>query len=198
MARLARPELRKRSVVERLRQLDLPLHVVVTATNRPPRPGERDGVDYLFLSDEEFDRRLAEGAFLEHADVYGQKKGVPRDQVERALAEGRDVLLRIDPQGADTIKRLIPEAVVICLLPATVDELEHRIRARGGDSEHDIERRLAQATREMADLRRYDYAVVNEEGKLDQTVSRIVAILHAEKARPGRPAPRIRPARETA
>lgn len=198
MARLARPELRKRSVVERLRQLDLPLRVVVTATNRPPRPGERDGVDYLFLSDKEFDRRLAEGAFLEHADVYGQKKAVPRDQVERALAEGRDVLLRIDPQGADTIKRLIPEAVVICLLPATVDELEHRIRARGGDSEHDIERRLAQATREMADLRRYDYAVVNEEGKLDQTVSRIVAILHAEKARPGRPAPRIRPARETA
>ncbi|HXF50834.1 MAG TPA: guanylate kinase [Dehalococcoidia bacterium] len=198
VARLTNSELRKRSLVERLRALDLPLHVVVTATNRPPRPGERDGVDYIFLSDEEFDRKLAEGGFLEHAEVYGQKKGVPRDQVERALAEGKDVLLRVDPQGAATIKRLIPEAVVIFILPGTMTELEQRIRARGGDTEEDIQRRLQEAAREIGSLAGFDYAVVNEEGKLDQTVSRIAAIIYAEKARPGRPWPRIRAPQELA
>lgn len=198
VARLTEPEHRKRVLVERLRTLDLPLHVVVTATNRPPRPGERDGVDYIFLSDEAFDRKLAEGGFLEHAEVYGQKKGVPRDQVEQALAEGNDVLLRVDPQGAATIKRLIPEAIVIFILPGTMAELEQRIRARGGDTEEDIQRRLAEAAREMGSLAGFDYAVVNEEGKLDQTVNRIAAIIYAEKARPGRPWPRIRVPEELA
>ncbi len=192
VAGLTHPELRKRVVAEKLGELDLPLKMVVTATNRPPRPGERDGVDYIFLSDEEFDRKLAEGGFLEHAHVYGQKKGVPRDQVERALAAGEDVLLRIDPQGAATIRRLIPEAVLIFIAPAAVEELEDRLRSRGGDSEADIARRVAEAKAEMADMKLYDYEVVNEEGKLDQTVSRVAAIIMAEKARPGRKRPRIR------
>jgi guanylate kinase len=120
---------------------------------------------------------------LEHAVVYGQHKGVPKQQVREALASGKDVVMRIDVQGAATIRRLVPEAVLVFLTAPSEEELEQRLRKRGGDSPDQIEKRLATAREEMACLPEFDYVVVNREGKLDQAVDDVLAIVRAEHCR---------------
>src|SRR5688572_19421272 len=112
----------KDAVRDLLMAWDLPVHLVVTATNREMRPGEVEGIDYIFLSDDEFDRMEREGELIEHAIVYGQKKGVPKDQVLDPLAAGRDVIARVDVQGAATLKALIPEALLIFIAPPSLEE----------------------------------------------------------------------------
>jgi guanylate kinase len=141
---------------------------VVTATTRPPRAGERPGVDYQFMTREEFERRLAAGEFLEHAVVHGNLYGTPRRAVEDALARGATLILEIDTQGADNIRKAgIPHRSVFIQVPDEAT-LERRLRARRTDSEDDVAKRLGRAREEIAEGKRYDYEVVNAD--LDRAV----------------------------
>ncbi len=173
----------KDTVLQRLKERNLPLHFVVTATTRPPRPGERDGVDYFFVSREAFERMIAEDELLEHALVYGQYKGIPKAQVRAALASGKDVIMRIDVQGAATIRRICPEALLIFLTAEDEETLLHRLRQRHTESEEALRLRLATAKQELAQMSTFDYVVVNREYALEETVDTIIAIIEAEHHR---------------
>jgi guanylate kinase len=173
----------KDTLLERMRGRGCPMHFVVTATDRPPRPGEVHGVDYFFLATEEFTRMIAQDALLEHATVYGQHKGIPRQHVQDALASGKDVIMRIDVQGAATIRRLVPEAVLIFLTASSEEELEQRLLARGGDTSEQLQKRIVTAREEMRCLPEFDYVVVNRDGELDQAVDDVLAIIRAEHRR---------------
>jgi len=167
----------------RLRAARPSCHFVVTATTRPRRLSERDGVDYIFMSPAQFQETLARDGFLEHAQVYGHSYGVPRQQVRDALGQGRDVVVKIDVQGAATIKRLAPQGVFIFLAPPSMEALAHRLRARKTESAADLEVRLATARAEMQRVSMFDYVVVNENDSLDSTMAQIDAIITAEKRR---------------
>jgi guanylate kinase len=173
----------KDAVLARMKERGLPFHFVVTATTRPRREGEVEGKDYIFVSRLEFDRMIAQGEMLEHALVYNDLKGIPRRQVAEALATGSDVALRVDVQGAATIRSLAPEALLIFLLAASEDELERRLRARRTESEADLALRLKTARREIDQIPLFDYAVVNRDFALDDTVDTILAIIQAEHHR---------------
>ena len=173
----------KDSLIQRLKERGCTLHFVVTATDRPPRPGEVHGVDYFFLTAAEFLRMEGEGELLEHAIVYGQHKGVPKQHVREALASGKDVIMRVDVQGAATIRRLVPGAVLIFLTTSSEEELVQRLRARGGDSPEQLQKRIATAREEMKRLPEFDYVVVNRDRELDQAVNDVVAIIKAEHCR---------------
>lgn len=173
----------KDALLQRMQERGCPFHFVVTATDRPPRPGEVHGTDYFFLTTEEFVRMIEQDELLEHAIVYGQHKGIPRQHVREALASGRDVVMRVDAQGAATIRLLVPEAVLIFLTASSEEELEQRLRARGGDSPEQLERRIATAREEMGRLSEFDYVVVNRNGELDQATDAVLAIIQAEHCR---------------
>ncbi|MGQ9458751.1 MAG: guanylate kinase, partial [Anaerolineae bacterium] len=150
---------------------------------RPPRPGAVDGVDYHFVSRERFQEMIARGELLEHALVYGEYKGIPRRQVEEALRSGKDVILRIDVQGAATIRRLAPGAVLIFLTAASEEELIQRLQTRKTEDPEALARRIATAREELRRVEEFDYVVVNREGCLDEAVAQVQAILQAEKCR---------------
>ena len=173
----------KDSLIQRLKERGCKLHFVVTATDRAPRPGEVHGVDYFFLPTEEFLRMKQEGELLEHAVVYGQHKGIPKQQVREALASGKDVIMRVDVQGAATVRRLVPEALLIFLTASSEEELEQRLRDRGGDSPEQLEKRIATACEEMKRLPEFDYVVINRDDELDQAVDDVIAIIQAEHRR---------------
>ena len=173
----------KDATVKRMKEMGYPFHFVVTTTDRPPRPDEVDGVDYCFVSTDEFERMLQNDELLEHAIVYGQRKGVSKAQVQRALASGQDVMMRLDVQGAATIRRLVPEAVLIFLTCESEEVLTARLRDRRTESEEALRTRLAVARREMERLPEFDYVVANRTGQLDETVETIAAIIQAEKCR---------------
>ena len=173
----------KDSVIRRLKERDRSFHHVVTATTRAPRPGEQEGIDYWFLSERDFEALLSSGGFIEHARVYGRYYGVPRQQIADALASGKDVLMRVDVQGARTIRALAPEAVLIFLAAASHDDLAGRLSARPGDDEGSVRERLDTVSAEMREIDIFDYLVVNEQGGLDQAVATIEAIIAAEHAR---------------
>jgi guanylate kinase len=173
----------KDSVIKRMKELNHPFHPVVTATTRPPREEERHGEDYFFLSEQEFLQLMEEGELLEHALVYGQRKGIPKDQVRRALASGQDVIMRVDVQGAATVRSLIPDAILIFLIAGSEQELIRRMRKRGTESAEELERRIATVREEMKRLPEFDYVVVNRDGELDCAVEKIAAIITAEKCR---------------
>jgi guanylate kinase len=173
----------KDSVMQCLKEREHPFHFVVTATDRPPRPGEVDGEDYFFVTSEEFASLIENDELLEHALVYGQHKGVPKQQVRQALASGKDVVMRIDVQGAATIRKLVPEAVLIFLTAPSEEELVRRLRKRGGDSPEQLEKRIATARNEMERLAEFDYVVVNRDGQLDRAADDVLAIVRAEHCR---------------
>ena len=173
----------KDAVLTRLRERQYPVHIVVTATTRPRRPTERDGVDYIFVDRATFEQRLAEEGFLESAEVYGNRYGVPKDQVRDALASGLDVIIKTDVQGAQTIKRLNPEAVFVFLAPPSLEELERRLRDRRSEASVDLERRLETARLEMERLPMFDYVVVNDNGAIDEAAAALEAIMRAERWR---------------
>lgn len=177
----------KDATVRRMQQRGLPFHFVVTVTTRPMRLGEVTGVDYHFMSREQYQAMLTNGELLEDAEVYGNFYGIPRRAVEEALAAGKDVILRIDPRdGARTIRRVAPEAVTIFLAPTSLEELLARLRERKTETEAEFERRKAIALEEMEALPEFDYVVANRHEKLDSTVNTIQAIIAAEKCRPNR------------
>ena len=173
----------KDACLNRMKELGAPFHFVVTVTTRPKRPTEVDGVDYHFISIEEYQDLLERGEFLEHANVYGYFYGVPKQQVREAWARGQDVLLRIDVQGAATIKKIAPQAVFIFLVASSMDELMQRLVERKTEAGTDLERRMATAREEMKRLPEFDYVVINRDDQLDEAVEQIIAILKAEKCR---------------
>ena len=173
----------KDSVLRELRARQKNLHFVVTVNTRAPRPDEKEGVDYHFISKEEFQSMLAAGDLLEDAHVYNDFKGVPREQVRSAIASGKDVLLRLDVQGAATIREKAPEALLIFLTTSSEEELFDRLRSRGTESEADLEKRLQTARDEFARVDEYDYVVVNAQDQLNDTVQRIIEIIRVEHQR---------------
>ncbi len=173
----------KDATVQRMGEMGYPFHFVVTATTRPRRPNEVDGVDYHFVSEQEFAEMLKKGELLEHAIVYGQHKGIPKKQVGEALASGKDVIMRIDVQGAATIRNLVPEAVFIFLTASSEEELIHRLKTRKTETPEGLKRRIATAREEMNRLDEFDYVVVNCDNHLDDTVRTIAAIITAEKCK---------------
>ena len=173
----------KDAVLTGLRQIKRPYHFTVTATTRPQRANERDGVDYFFYTPDAFMAMKDRGEFLESAHVYGHWYGVPRSQVRDALSKGLDVFIKIDVQGAATIKSLAPQAVFVFLAASTLEELERRLRQRKTEREVDMERRIKTAQEEMARLPMFDYVVTNDNGRLDHAVATIEAILQAERCR---------------
>ena len=154
----------------------------VSATTRDPREGEVDGREYFFISRQEFEKRVANNEFLEHAEYAGNCYGTPRDYVLSLLQRGVSVILEIDVQGAMQVKRRMPESVSVFILPPSFEELEHRLRGRGTETPEKIERRLAAAKAEMARAPEYDYQIVNDD--LDAAYARLreIFILETEKA----------------
>ncbi len=173
----------KSTVIRGLMGLRSDLAFSVSATTRPPREGEQDGVNYHFVTRERFERMVEERQLLEYAEYVDNRYGTPRAPVEAFMAEGKSVILDIEVQGALQVKRAMPEAVLIFLAPPSLEELERRLRGRGTDSEEKILGRLETARREFLHIREYDYIVFNEQwetasGELD-------AIITAEKCRTG-------------
>jgi len=173
----------KDTVLMRMRELGFPFHFVVTANSRPMRPGEIDGYDYHFVTTERFEQMIRDDELLEWAEVYGQYKGIPKSEVRQAIASGRDVILRINVDGAATVRRIAPEAVFIFLAPANLTELRHRLTLRRTESVDEIEGRMAVAANELEQVVNFDYVVINHEARLDEAVGQIRAIITAEKQR---------------
>jgi guanylate kinase len=173
----------KDAVLNKLRKSSFPLKYVVTMTTRPRREKEQDGKDYIFASEEHFRKMLDNGGLLEHASVYGNLYGVPRNQVDEALANGQDVMVKVDVQGVDNIKRIMPESISIFLMPPSIEELTNRLTHRKTETQSALELRLRTASEEMKKMPEFDYAVMNRWGEIDSAVSDIEAIITAEKCR---------------
>jgi len=173
----------KDAVIGRMKQVGVPFYHVTTMTTRPRRPGEEDGTDYHFISKKEFDALVAGGGMLEHAEVYGNWYGVPREPARAALKRGEDVIIKVDIQGAATIRKLVPEALLIFLTPPSAEELTTRLRERRTENRMDMERRLETSTREMATAQDFDFVVYNPGGDIDRAVTDIRNIITAEKRR---------------
>ena len=167
----------KGTLVDRLVARVPDLWVSVSATTRAPRPGEEDGVDYRFLSEEEFEARRAAGDFLEWAEVHGNRYGTLLPPVEERLASGTDVLLEIDAQGALQVKRLVPNAVLVFIVAPSFRELERRIRRRGAETEEQVLRRLRTARRELRLVGVYDHVVENDD--VARATDELVAIVES-------------------
>lgn len=157
------------------------LSLSISATTRLPRSGEVEGEDYFFVSEEQFQKMIANGDFLEYANVYGNLYGTPKEFVCREIEKGTDIILEIDIQGAKKVKTAMPGALFIFIMPPSISELAKRLNARGKDSERSIERRLSECEHEIAQVKDYDYMVVNDD--IDLAVSKIIAIITAERCR---------------
>lgn len=173
----------KDTVLQTMKERGLPFHFVVTATTRPARPEEQNGVDYFFLSKDDFAEMIEQDELLEYAIVYNDYKGIPKQQVREALASGKDVIMRIDVQGAATIRKLCPEALLIFLMTKDEDELVSRLIARKSETPEGLKLRIATARQEQKQIDYFDYVVVNPQEHLDETVDTIEAIIHAEHHR---------------
>ena len=174
----------KDAVLEHMKERQLPgLKFVTTVTTRPRRPSEIDGKDYHFTTHAEFKQLLARNELLEWAEVYGNFYGVPKAPVREALKHGQDVVVKVDVQGAASIKKVAPEAVFVFMLPPSLEELENRLSRRLTESPETLKRRLETAPAELKQLPEFDYFVVNQADKIDQAVSEISAIIAAEKSR---------------
>jgi guanylate kinase len=155
----------------------------VSATTRAPRPGEEHGVHYYFIDKAAFEERIASGGMLEWASYCGNYYGTPGEYVEKKLCEGKNVILEIEVQGALKVKELLPETLMIMVTPPDFSTLEARLRGRGTNTEEDIKNRLAHSRWELSNLERYDYAVINENGRADDAADEIAAIVASEKKR---------------
>src|SRR5512147_2908752 len=173
----------KDTVMQRMQERGLPFHFVVTATTRPKRVNEIHGRDYFFVSKEEFARMIDEDDLIEHAMVYGDYKGIRKKQVREALTSGMDVVMRIDVQGAETVRRLAPEALMIFLTTESEADLIRRLETRRTETADSLALRIATARKELKRVEAFDYVIVNREFHLDETVDIIRAIIEAEHHR---------------
>ena len=173
----------KDTVIQALKRRSLPLHVVVTTTNRKPRPTEINGVDYFFISTDQFEEMIRNNDLIEHAVVYGDYKGIPKAQIREAFATGKDVILRVDVQGAARLRELFPQAVMIFLMPANMEEWIQRLRDRHSETPESLRRRIDTARRELTHLQEFDYVVINANCMLEEAVDNIVSIIDVEHLR---------------
>lgn len=173
----------KDSVLQHMKERGLPFHFVVTATTRPKRAGEVHGRDYIFVSKEEFARMIEADELIEYAVVYNDYKGIPRQQVREALASGQDVVMRVDVQGAETIRKLAPGALLIFLTAESEDALVRRLLKRKTETPEELKLRIATARKELQRIEAFDYVIVNYDSHLGETVDTIRAIIDAEHHR---------------
>jgi guanylate kinase len=173
----------KDTVLAGLRQSGLPLVISVSVTTRPPRAHEKNGVDYHFISTSKFQEMIASNQLLEWATVYGNRYGIPGEPVRQALQNGKDVIVKIDVQGAATIRKIMPQAVLIFLATPYLEELENRLKQRRTETPAELELRLKTASEELDKLPMFDYIVINRPGEVNRAVADIKAIITAEKCR---------------
>jgi guanylate kinase len=173
----------KDAVLQLMKQQDYPFHFVVTATTRPRRAGEVDGVDYHFVSVGDFAEMIEQEELLEYAVVYGDYKGIPKKHVRAALASGRDVIMRIDVQGAATIRKLVPNAVTIFITAENERELVRRLMERKTEDAGQLKMRIVTARNELRRALEFDYVVANRSQQLQETVDHVLSIINAEKCR---------------
>lgn len=173
----------KDAVLARMKELGISLKYITTLTTRPRRPEEKDKLDYHFVTLKKFQEMLANNELLEWAQVYGNWYGVPKKDVKRALDSGQDTIIKVDVQGAATIKKILPEAVFIFLMPPSIDDILARLRQRHTESSADLALRLKTAEDEIKQLYLFDYVVISHWDEIDQAVSDIKAIITAEKCR---------------
>lgn len=171
-------------MIDRMIESDrIGFHFTVTATTRDPRPGEKDGINHHFVTVDDFVNLIANDDLLEWAQVYGNYYGVPKKQVRDALTAGNHVILRVDVQGAKRLSEIIPEALLIFIIPPSLDVLKSHLEKRGVDLEVEMTKRLAAANEEISQAHLFDFTVTNEEGCLDDTVNEVVEIIESESQR---------------
>jgi len=173
----------KDAALARMKELDFPLKYITTLTTRPRRPEEKNKRDYHFVTVKKFQEMMANNELLEWAQVYGNWYGVPRQDVKQALDSGQDTIIKVDVQGAATIKRLLPQAVFIFLMPPSIDDILARLKQRQTESSADLVLRLKTAEDEIKQLHLFDYVVISHRDEVDRAVSDIKAIITAEKCR---------------
>jgi guanylate kinase len=173
----------KDTVVQQMQQRGLEFHFVTTATTRPRRPNEVHGRDYWFVSQEEFARMIKGDELMEFALVYGDYKGVPKGQVREALRSGHDVVMRLDVQGAETVRRLVPEALLIFITTDSEEDLISRLQERSTETPEALAIRIATTRQELRRMDAFDYVIVNHDDQLDHTVDVVQAIIEAEHHR---------------
>ncbi len=169
----------KGTIVSRVREL-APFEFSVSATTRSPRPGEIDGVHYHFMSRDDFEYKIASGEMLEHAKYVDNYYGTPKAPVEETLAQGKNIILDIEVQGALQVKEKMPEAIMIFVIPPDGTTLENRLRGRGTETEEVIAKRMARAREELATFPRYDYVVINETDGVEKAAESVLDIMKAE------------------
>jgi guanylate kinase len=173
----------KDSVLQRMKERGLPFHFVVTATTRPKRENEMDGKDYWFVTKDRFAEMIEKNELIEYAIVYGDYKGIPKSEVRQALESGKDVVMRIDVQGAESVHKLVPEALLIFITCEGEDELERRLRVRRTETDDSLSLRIATARKELQRIEAFDYVIVNQDFHLDDTVDKVRAIIDTEHLR---------------
>jgi guanylate kinase len=171
----------KDAVLSRMKQLGSPYHFTVTATTRTIRPGETDGIDYIFVSKQTFSRMANADGLLESANVYGNMYGIPRDQVTKSLEMGQDVVVKIDVQGAATIRKILPDALFIFLTAPEISDVASRLKRRMTESPEALQRRLDTALKEIEEAPRFDFIVYNREGRIDDAAREIRSIIDRER-----------------
>ena len=173
----------KDSVLKSLRLRGLPIHIVVTATTRAPRPEEIPGRDYIFYSQEEFKLLVEQGGFIENSLVYTDCKGIPKFQIADAIATRKDIIMRLDVQGAAKMKKLFPESILIFLIPRNIQEWFDRLQNRKTENEESLKVRIETVHNEMQHIQEFDYIVINAASQLEKAVDTIVSIIEAEHHR---------------
>lgn len=173
----------KDAILTRMKQLGYPLEYITTVTTRPPRAGEKNNINYHFVSTQMFQKMIERNQLLEWANVYGNWYGVPKEPVKQALDRGQDAIVKVDIQGAATIKRILPQAVFIFLMTPSKEELIRRLKKRHTEAPTDLALRIKTAQEELEQLPLFDYVVVNKRDELDLAASNIRAIITAEKCR---------------
>ncbi len=173
----------KDALLTRLRDIDYPLEYITTLTTRSKRAEEKDNIDYHFVSPDKFQEMIENNELLEWANVYGNWYGVPKKPVKEALASGRNTIVKVDTQGAATIKKLLPEAVFVFLMPPSLEELTTRLTQRRTESPFDLARRIRTAQQEIVQLPLFDYVIVSNRDEIDQAVAQVKAIISAEGCR---------------
>jgi len=173
----------KDAVLKKLKELELPFHYVVTATTRHRRVTETHGIDYYFLSKDKFQHMREKGELIEWAEVYGNYYGVPKEEIAQALTKGKDAIFKVDVQGVATLKKTLPQAIFIFLMPPSMDELGRRLKGRSSESQADLAFRLEKAAEEIKSLPLFDYVITSHQNRLDDIISQIQAIVVAEKCR---------------
>jgi guanylate kinase len=173
----------KDATLDKMKKTGLPYHYIVTATTRPKRSGEKDGVDYWFISEDKFRQMVKKNQFLEWAKVYGNYYGVPKQKIKEALKQGLDTVVKVDVQGAATIKKVLPDALLIFLMPPSSEELTNRLKQRYASSSTDLDVRIGKAQEEMESLPIFDYVITNYTDNLDLTATQINTAVTAAKSR---------------